>query len=226
MRVALLAGSFNPIHKAHVKIALWALGCGTVDEVWILPSPQNPLKTVDELASWDDRVAMIDLAIRDNRGIKVCTIEKELTAPFYTINTIARLQNEYPDIEFSILCGSDIIDQLPEWHRIDELREMVRFIEYPRGMGEADVVLFAENSTAIRRGDMYDGLDDSVRQYIDTHQLYYAAPLAEAQRAFSESRFSDVINLATAHRSNYQIEQLAQMSREILDFRYTDIYNP
>lgn len=233
--IALLLGSFNPPHKGHTAIARWALTCAAVSEVWVVPTPQNPFKTALELAPWADRLAMIHLAFDGIEGVEICTIENELPAPHYTINTIEHLKKEYPEFHFSILCGGDIERELPRWHRARELKELVDFIIYPRAVGDVGDVgnsvtdlrpLYAENSTAIRSGCLMEGVTPGVLAYIEEHALYFAGSLAAAQAAFMAGDFAKVLNLASADPGSAQIQKMAEMAREILDFRYTDIYNP
>lgn len=225
MRIALLLGSFNPIHRGHVAIALWAHDTGAADLVWIVPTPQNPLKSSAELAPWGDRVAMIELAISALDHIEICTAESELKAPYYTINLIELLHKRHPEHTFSVLCGSDIESELSRWHRTDELRRIVSFVAYPRGE-KSELRLYPQNSTAIRAGEDNGGLDPEVLSYIEQHELYFASPVAQARAAFGQGNFPRVINIAIANADNEQLTQMADMAREILDFRHTDIYNP
>lgn len=229
MRIALLLGSFNPIHRGHIAIARWAHDTGAADLVWIVPTPQNPLKSAHELAPWSDRVAMIELAVGTWGYIEICTAENELQAPYYTINLIELLHKRHPEHTFSVLCGSDIEVELPRWHRVDELRRMVDFIFYPRDMQsdmQSDMQLYPQNSTAIRAGEDNGWLDPEVLSYIEQHELYFASPVAQARAAFGEGNFPRVINIAIANADNEQLSQMADMAREILDFRHTDLYNP
>lgn len=138
MKIALLAGSFNPIHRAHVALGRWVLDAQLVEEVWYVVSPANPLKRAAELADFEHRVAMARLSVESIHGMRVVDIEGVMPRPSYTINTILALQELYPEHTFFLLCGSDIVDQLPRWHRIDELRGLVEFVVYPRSTTEAD----------------------------------------------------------------------------------------
>ena len=74
--IALLGGSFNPPHVAHLMVAWWALSTQPVDEVWLLPAFAHPFGK--ELAPFEDRVRMCELAARALRGVHVCTAEREL----------------------------------------------------------------------------------------------------------------------------------------------------
>lgn len=138
-RVALLMGSFNPIHCGHLAVARYVLLRELADEVWLVVSPQNPFKSALQLAPFEDRLEMVRLALAEigDARLKVCDAECSLPQPSYTINTIRFLQEQYPAIEFTILAGSDVADQLSGWHKSEELQGMVRFLIYPRNHGTA-----------------------------------------------------------------------------------------
>lgn len=221
-RIGLLLGSFNPTHRAHVALGQWALG--QVDRLWVVPSPGNPLKEQSSLAPWADRLAMVELAFRGIERVEVCTVEAELPAPHYTVQTIEYLQKTYPDKAFSIVCGGDIERELPRWHRWEELQKMVPFLVYPRGEGGAQE--WADNSTAIRSGSDLEYLDPAVKSYIEDHNLYYAEALNEAKGAFAAQQFGSVLNLSLQHPENRPLAELAALVEEVLAFRHTDLYNP
>ena len=184
-RVALLMGSFNPVHCGHLAVARYVLARGLADEVWLVVSPQNPLKDPAELASFADRMEMVRLALEeigDNR-LGVCDAEASLPRPSYTFNTIRHLQNLYPGTQFIILAGSDIADQLPRWYRAEELRRMVRFLIYPRNGGTASpemaqAPVYGVDSTSIRAALATgipigaDVIPEPVLDYIRDKKLY------------------------------------------------------
>lgn len=141
-RIALLFGSFNPIHIGHLNVGKYTLDKNLADEVWYIVSPENPLKCSKELAPFEHRYKMAKLAIENyfegsyHKRVSVSDIEDSLPRPSYTYNTIKKLTEQYTDEQycFSILCGSDIDSQLPQWYKSEELQTMVDFIIYPRIM--------------------------------------------------------------------------------------------
>lgn len=184
-RVALLMGSFNPVHCGHLAIARYVLSRDLADEVWLVVSPLNPFKNPEELAPFADRMKMVRLALEEigDERLRACDAESSLPQPSYTFNTIRHLQNLYPDTQFIILAGSDIADQLPRWHRADELRCMVRFLIYPRNDGRASpemaqAPMYAVDSTSIRKSFAAgspvgtDVIPEPVLDYIRDKNLY------------------------------------------------------
>ena len=128
MNIALLFGSFNPVHNGHLAMAHAALLSNKCDEVWFVVSPHNPLKSLDTLASANDRAHMVSLALQNESKIKICTIEFDMPTPSYTIHTIRKLKEEYPSFNFHILCGTDVVNSLPAWYKYEELIQAVKFL--------------------------------------------------------------------------------------------------
>lgn len=128
MNIALLFGSFNPVHNGHLAMAHAALQSNKCEEVWFVVSPHNPLKSLDTLASANDRAHMVSLALQNESKIKICTIEFDMPTPSYTIHTIRKLKEEYPSFNFHILCGTDVVNSLPAWYKFEELIQAVKFL--------------------------------------------------------------------------------------------------
>ena len=128
MNIALLFGSFNPVHNGHLAMAHAALQSSKCDEVWFVVSPHNPLKDFTTLATANDRANMVSLALMHEENMKLCTIEFDMPTPSYTIHTIHKLKEEYPSFNFHILCGTDVVNQLSAWYKYEELIQNVKFL--------------------------------------------------------------------------------------------------
>jgi nicotinate-nucleotide adenylyltransferase len=128
MNIALLFGSFNPVHNGHLAMAHAALQSGKCDEVWFVVSPHNPLKDFTTLAPANDRANMVSLALMHEERMKLCSIEFDMPKPSYTIHTIYKLKEEYPSFNFHILCGTDVVNSLPAWYKFEELIQEVKFL--------------------------------------------------------------------------------------------------
>jgi nicotinate-nucleotide adenylyltransferase len=115
MTVGLYFGSFNPIHHGHLLIANYVLEHSSLDQVWFVVSPQNPLKPSASLLNEYHRLFLVQLAIEGEKGLKASDIEFKLPKPSYTVDTLAYLQEKYPANEFSIIMGSDSFQNLPKW---------------------------------------------------------------------------------------------------------------
>ena len=131
-RTALFFGSFNPIHVGHLIIANTMLQKADVDEVWLVVSPQNPLKERNMLLADYHRLAMARRAVDDNYRLKVCDIEMHLPIPSYTVVTLAALEEKYPDREFCLVMGSDNLQTFERWRNYEYILEHYRLLVYPR----------------------------------------------------------------------------------------------
>jgi len=128
MNIALLFGSFNPVHNGHLAMAHAALQSNKCDEVWFVVSPHNPLKSLDTLVSANDRAHMVSLAIQNENKIKICTIEFNMPTPSYTIHTVQKLKRHFHEHVFFLLCGTDIVHSLPAWYKYQELIQSLKFL--------------------------------------------------------------------------------------------------
>ena len=115
MRVGLFFGSFNPVHHGHLIIANYILEHSTLDQVWFVVSPQNPLKPSGALLNEYHRLYLVKAAIEGENKLRASDIEFKLPRPSYTADTLTYLQEKYPDHEFGIIMGSDSFENLPKW---------------------------------------------------------------------------------------------------------------
>ena len=113
-RVGLLGGSFNPAHGGHRHISLEALKRLRLDEVWWLVSPQNPLKAPAGMAPLAARVESARAVVAGHPRVRVLTLETALGTR-YTVETLARLRQRFPQVRFVWLMGADNLAQLPRW---------------------------------------------------------------------------------------------------------------
>lgn len=133
-RVALLGGSFCPVHNGHIHLADYiANHSGLVDEVWLVLSPLNPLKQPDSYTLTEQqRLQLLRLAVQHHPRLRVCDIELTLPRPSYTINTLRALSQLHPRTHFTWLIGSDHLATLNQWRDIDTILRDYGLLIYPR----------------------------------------------------------------------------------------------
>jgi nicotinate-nucleotide adenylyltransferase len=129
-RVGLLGGSFNPAHEGHRQISRLALAQLQLDAVWWLVSPQNPLKSRDDMAAQPARLASARLAAGDAR-ILATDIESRIGTR-YTVDTIAQLLRHYPKTRFFWLMGADNLLQFHRWRNWRRIAGLVAIAVAPR----------------------------------------------------------------------------------------------
>lgn len=132
MKIGLLFGSFNPVHVGHLIIANYMANYTTLDKVWLVVSPQNPLKKYGDLANTYDRLEMCKLATDNSNNIQVTDVELKLPQPSYTIDTLTHLKENYPQHEFALIMGSDNLVSLPKWKNYKLILRDYQIYVYPR----------------------------------------------------------------------------------------------
>lgn len=115
MKIGLYFGSFNPVHIGHLIIAKHVLNETDLQQIWMVISPQNPLKKPASLLNEYARLQLIQTAIEGEYNLKASKVEFDLPKPSYTVDTLAYLTEKYPNNEFSIIMGSDSFTNLSKW---------------------------------------------------------------------------------------------------------------
>lgn len=195
-RIALMGGSFNPIHCGHMNLARAALESALADEVLFLPTGNPPHKR-DGLADKSDRFAMVELALEGETRMKASREEVDRQGVIYTVDTLTRLHEAMPDAALYYLIGADTLLQLHTWRQPEKVirlctfllamrpgesgQEVERQLAFWREKG-ADIVLLdaqqmdissTELREKIRRGQSLKGLVPAgVEAYIREHGLY------------------------------------------------------
>lgn len=132
MKVGLFFGSFNPVHVGHMIIANYMAQHTDLDQVWMVVSPQNPLKKRRTLAKDYDRLYLIDQAIDDNPLLKSSNIEFSLPKPSYTIDTLTYLKEKYPDKQFVLIMGGDNLGSFHKWKNYETILNNHEIYVYKR----------------------------------------------------------------------------------------------
>ena len=123
-----LGGTFDPIHLGHLIIAQDVIETLNLDRIYFIPASQNPLKNDPPTCLNEDRLKMVDLALEDDSRFERLDLELKSGGKSYTIDTAEQLYCQNGEQPVLWIIGSDNIDDLPRWHRIDELTGMVEFI--------------------------------------------------------------------------------------------------
>ena len=143
MKIGIYGGSFNPIHFGHTGLAKWVLEHTDLDEVWLMVSPNNPLKDKSILADEQERLEKAREAIRreakgdeairrEGKRIRVSDFEFHLPRPTYTANTLRALAREYPEHEFTLIIGEDNLQIFDQWREYQYILDNYRVFVYPR----------------------------------------------------------------------------------------------
>ena len=190
MKIGILGGSFNPIHTGHAILANYITQHTDIEQLWLMVSPQNPLK--DNLArSYDvHRLAMAELVARKCDNVITSGFEFTLPRPSYTIDTLRALKEKFPQHEFVLIIGADNWNVFNRWKNHDEILKSHKIMIYPRQGFDIDIPvelagsvtklsspIIELSSTYIREQlknsmNMNFYLPQDVYKYILEHKLY------------------------------------------------------
>ena len=107
-KIGLLGGTFNPVHLGHLMMAQCALEQAALDKVYLLPSKAQNYKSMDELASAEDRLNMLRLSVEGAENISVSDFELAQKDDYtFTYQTLSRLCDKYPDTDYYFIIGAD-----------------------------------------------------------------------------------------------------------------------
>lgn len=168
-RIGLLFGSFNPIHNAHLRIAKLAIKRGIVNEVWFIPSKQNPFKAPYEISDID-RLTMIRWVV-ESPSTDCCLIEFTNEVPSTKTYDIYHCIKSHCHSEdkLVIICGADTYNEIPKWYRGEELLKE-EFYVFDRDFNDISSSMIREK---IKSGqDFREFVPEKVYNYIKEHNLY------------------------------------------------------
>ena len=132
VKTGIFSGSFNPIHIGHLALANYLCEYEGLDEVWFMVSPQNPLKTQSVL--WNDelRLQLVKLAIEGYPHFKASDFEFHLPRPSYSVNTLEKLRETYPERNFYFIIGADNWTRFDRWYQSERIIKENQILIYPR----------------------------------------------------------------------------------------------
>jgi nicotinate-nucleotide adenylyltransferase len=201
MRIAFFGGTFDPIHCGHLRIAQAAADAFALDRVLFAPAAVQPLKSEPPAASFQDRLAMVRLAVADKYPRFVASdldAPRLDAAPNYTVDTLTALAEDWPGAELFVVAGADSFLDLRRWRQPDRLLAMAQWIVVSRPdvpLRESDLacavhtpqerakvhlltnvhedVSATELRRRLRAGEPWEGLlPAAVEQFIAEHGLY------------------------------------------------------
>lgn len=195
-KIGLFGGSFNPIHKGHVKLAVSIKEKLSLDKVIFIPSGEAPHKSSEEYADSSDRYEMCRLAVSDYPFFEVSDYEITKEGKSYSVYTVRHFKELYPDDELYLMVGSDMLLYFDKWYEYKEIlknvtlaavsregtdfEELEEYAEKLRKYGDIIVVnneVFPVSSTQLRKmiknnEDTSCYLDEKVVKYIILKKLY------------------------------------------------------
>ncbi len=132
MDIGIFSGSFNPIHVGHLALANYLCEFEALDELWFLVTPRNPFKVGQDLLPDALRLELVQLAVEGYPRFRASDFEFHLPQPSYTIHTLQRLKEAYPQHTFHLIIGSDNWLSFSRWYRSEQILKENPILVYPR----------------------------------------------------------------------------------------------
>lgn len=132
VQTGIFSGSFNPIHIGHLALANYLCEYEGLDEIWFMVSPQNPLKAQADLWSDELRLKLVQLSIADYPRFQASDFEFHLPRPSYSVHTLEKLHETFPEREFHFIIGSDNWLRFDRWYQSERIIRENKIIIYPR----------------------------------------------------------------------------------------------
>lgn len=196
MNIGLYFGTFDPIHFGHINIANFLVNNDLVEKVWFVVTPQNPVKSSNNLIDFMHRYEMVKIQVKDNNNLLASDIELNLKRPNYTIDSLRYISKAYPDNSFSLIIGEDNFVNFKKWREYKEIMSYYKIYVYPRKTRlKTDMKLIMSNNIEMIKAPLIDltstnirnsindkdctnqFISDSVYKYITTNNLYKSSKL-------------------------------------------------
>lgn len=136
MRIGIYGGTFNPVHLGHVHLLREVMQTGLLDRILVMPDRTPPHKQAPDLIDGKKRFEMLQLATLGMEGIQVSDFELQREGKSYTYMTLRLLRELYPDDQFSLIMGADMLLSFREWRNWEEILSGARLIAAARDEGE------------------------------------------------------------------------------------------
>ena len=192
IKTGIFGGAFNPVHKGHVRLAEEAVKQLKLKRLLIIPTYDSPHKET-KLIPFEDRAEMCRRAFSHIEGAEISDIEVQLGGKSFTINTIRELKSRYPNEQFFLLIGGDMLFSFDQWYKYESILKetkvcaiardndsLVDMMEFANEMGRIKVLptkAIEISSTEIRSKvsigeDISELVPESVAEYISDKKLY------------------------------------------------------
>ncbi len=184
MKIGIFGGTFDPPHLSHILACHYVLETTEIEKIFVIPCYLHPFGKV--CVSFEHRLKMCQLAMhRLKPAVEVLDIEGKRDGISYTIDTVRELKSQYPQDEFTLIAGSDILEETHKWKDFAELQKLVKILILPRitvdtrsEINTTAKFFLPDISSTIVRNKLRNGesvdefISRSVLAYIKQHNLY------------------------------------------------------
>ena len=148
-KMALFGGTFDPIHRGHISMALRLADTLGLDEIILMPTFVPPHKVKHSMADAAHRLAMCRIAASAHPNLSVSDMEITRGGASFTVDTLTALTARHPDAEWHLIVGADMFCTLRSWYRFEDIAKMATVCTVPReGTDAAALKAYAEELIA------------------------------------------------------------------------------
>ncbi|RIV16909.1 nicotinate-nucleotide adenylyltransferase [Mycoplasmopsis gallopavonis] len=228
MKLGIYGGSFDPVHKGHIKVAKFAIQQLGLNKLFLVPTNVSPFKAKFKTTSNADKINMLNLVLEDK--MEISEFETKRGGISYTIDTVKYFKKKYPNAQLFLIIGSDNVSKLHKWKEIDQIASLAQIVVIKRTktINKQNIKkyhaillnndLFDYSSTEIKQGYL-DMVDPKVLDYIQANGLYLekiihnSLSALRAKHSISTAKFA--AELAKAHNISAKKAYFAGLMHDI-----------
>lgn len=134
MRIGILGGSFDPVHRGHLGVAGAVADALKLPKVFFLPAAQAPLREAAVRASGEQRADMLRRALdgQNDPRFQICELDLRRGGISYAVDTLRALKSERPADDFIWILGADQWARIGAWREPAELARLAEWAIYER----------------------------------------------------------------------------------------------
>ena len=184
IKIGVFGGSFDPIHRSHVRVIEESIRQLKLDKILVMPTANNPWKDSTG-ATKQQRLAMLEIALKRYKNVEICRyeIDQDSSKKNYTIDTIRYLKKIYPNDQLYFMMGMDQASLYHKWIAAKELSQLAQLVVFDRigyqindnldkyNFIHLDLVASDDASNNIRNGALH-ALNPEVLKYIVNNGIY------------------------------------------------------
>ncbi len=125
--IGIFGGTFDPVHFGHLRVIIEILENFDLEELRLIPCSTPPIKKA-AVASNEQRLEMLRLAIAGHKNVSIDDIEIHREGPSYTVDTLVSIKEKQPDAPLYLFLGTDAFLSLKHWHRWHDILELAHII--------------------------------------------------------------------------------------------------
>lgn len=135
-KIGIFGGSFNPIHLGHLNSLRTVLKKNKLNKIFLVPNSKNPLKSIEDIPSAEDRMAMVKMAIQDDPKFAVDEQELLRGGVSYSIETIRFYESKYGSENIYFILGADTFQSFDKWKNFEDILKASNLIVTTRPNSE------------------------------------------------------------------------------------------